>query len=186
MPNEPQEPIQEPTGAEPQEPVQDTPTVEELLAERDELKKTLEQRTNELKGTDSTLGKLRNEFDEFRKSKETEDETKAREIKEAQERAEQEKQNFYTEKSTFETERNKWQVEKKAFDLGFTAEDIEALKFTSIEHVESTRAYLDAKVQATKEDTLNNIEKSRTGNREILTGQTEASRFPNAIEKAFK
>ena len=185
MPDEPTEQVIEPTGAEPQEPTQ--PTLEQVLKQNEELSRSLEQRTSELKGTDKKLGEINKQFSEFRTQHETDKQRTERESIELKEAQELERTNFYTEKSNFEKDRTKWQVEKKAFDLGFTVEDIEQLKFTSIEHVESTRSYLEKVKETTKQDTANEIESKLSGNREVLNNKpSEVVRYPKAIDKAFR
>ena len=158
-----QEPVTEPIGAEPQEPTTTAPTLEEVMEQNRILSENLEKRTNELKGTDKALGDFKKQFSEFREQHETEKQRAERILKEKEEEQEKERTSFYTDKSTFEKERNEWEVQKKAFDLGFTKEDIEALSFTTIESVEKAKNYLDAKLLSTKEATAKNILDSHSG-----------------------
>lgn len=188
MPDEPQEQVIEPTGAEPQEPTQETqPTLEELQAQLQEFSKLEETRKNEIAGLNKAISTQKNAYDELLKKTETEAETKAREAKEANELREKEQNDFLTQKAEFAKQENAFNVKVKALSLGFTEDDIEQLKFTSVEHVESTRAYLDNKIQTTKEQQAKEVESALSGKREnINTKPSEVASYPTAIDKAFK
>ncbi|MCP4254845.1 MAG: hypothetical protein GY775_15860 [Candidatus Scalindua sp.] len=187
MPDETTEQVIEPTVAETEEAKTEQPTLEEWQTKMDELIKSNETQKNEIAGLNKANSTQKTAYDELLKQHETEAETKTREANELKELQEKERTSFYNEKSTFEQERTKWEVEKKAFDMGFTAEDIEQLKFSSVEHVESTRAYLDAKIQSSKDEQTKEIETALSGNREqVNIKPLEVASYPKAIDRAFK
>ncbi len=161
MSDETPEQVIEPTVEETPETV--TPTIEELLKSNEELIKSIETQKKEIAGINKANTTFKAQYDELLKKTETEAETKQREAKELQEQAEQERNEFLNKKAEFSKKENEFNVKVKALGLGFTEEDIEQLKFVSVEHVESTRAYLDAKLEATKEETAKNILDSHSG-----------------------
>ncbi len=157
-------PLENPVEDKPTEnPIDPQPTLEELTKELASLKESNETQKNEIAGLNKSYAKRNLEYTDLVKQHETEAETKAREAKELNDRQENERNDFLSQKAEFSKKENDFNVKVKALELGFTADDIEQLNFMSVEHVESTRAYLDAKMTATKEETAKNILDSHSG-----------------------
>lgn len=161
--NEPTEPVVEPTEPNAVDPKPETPSIEEMLEQNKVLKESIETQKKEIAGINKANTTFKAKYDELLKKNETEAETKARELQEAKDQSEKERNDFLNQKAEFSKKENSFNVKVKALELGFTAEDIEQLNFVSVEHVESTRKYLDAKITATKEETAKNILDSHGG-----------------------
>ncbi|MCP4264607.1 MAG: hypothetical protein GY777_03365 [Candidatus Brocadiaceae bacterium] len=155
MPDETTEQVIEPNVEETQEPT--TPTLEDVLKQNEALMKSIETQKKEIAGINKTNTAFKTQYDDLLKSTETDKQTAERLANEKKLEYEKEQSDFLTSKAEFSKKENEFNVRVKALELGFTAEDITQLNFGSIEQVESTRAYLDAKITATKEDTAKNI-----------------------------
>jgi predicted RNase H-like nuclease (RuvC/YqgF family) len=126
-------------------------------------------------GLDRKIGELSKAQMELLKKTETAEETTAREREEQSKQAEQERNDFLNKQAEFSKKENDFNVKVKALELGFTAEEIESLKFTSIEHVESTKAYVDKIKESTASDQTKKIENALSGSRDKLNNSDSKS-----------
>ncbi len=163
------------------------PTLEELQTQMAELLKSNETQKTEIAGLNKANSTQKSAYDDLMKQHETEAQTKEREASEKQAAYEKDQTDFLTSKAEFAKKENNFNVRVKALELGFTADDIEALGFSSVESVEKYKTFLDTKLSASKEEQTKNIETALSGSREsINTKPLEVVSYPNAINKAFK
>ncbi len=189
MPDETTEQVIEPTVEETQETTTEetTPTLEELTKQVAELTKLDETRKNEIAGLNRANTDGATKYQELLKSTETDKQTQEREAKEKQAAYEKDQTDFLTSKAEFAKKENDFNVRVKALELGFTADDIEALGFSSVESVEKYKTFLDTKLSASKEEQTKNIETALSGSREsINTKPLEVVSYPKKINDAFK
>ncbi len=165
-------------------PVDPQVTLEELTKELASLKESNETQKTEIAGLNKSYAKRNLEYSDLVKQHETDAETKQREAKELIDKQDSERNEFLSQKAEFSKKENDFNVKVKALELGFTAEDIEQLKFVSVEHVESTKAYLDAKITATKESTAKNIIESHSGKPE--SGYNNTNNVDTSFAKRCK
>lgn len=168
-----------------------TPTMEEmqeklaaLTKQQEEWNKTEEIRKNEIASLNRKVTEEQKAKQDLLKQTETAEQTAQREREEANKLAEQERNDFLNKQAEFSAKENSFNVKVKALEMGFTAEDIEALEFQTVESVEKYKTFLDSKIQATREDQTKNIESALSGNRDNLNN-TKVDTMPNALEKAF-
>ena len=181
MPEEPKEPVVEPVVEQvTEEPT--TPTLEDVLKQNTELLKTLEQRTNELKGTDKKLGEINNQFTDFRNQHETDKQKTEREAVEAKELRDQEILRNTEELTTTKTELNQLKINNVALSLGYTPEDLEVLKFETPEEVKSHFEWSKARDEATKERLTKEFESGLSGKRETYHNTTKTDEL-SPLEK---
>lgn len=186
MPDETTEQVIEPTVEETTETTETTTlTLEDVVKQNEELLKSIETQKKEIAGINKANTTFKTQYDELLKQNETEAQTKARELQEAKEQSENERNEFLNQKAEFSKKENDFNVRVKALELGFTAEEIESLKFTSIEHVESTKAYVDKIKESTASDQTKKIENALSGSRDNLNGNTKVDNMPKALSKAF-
>lgn len=153
--------------------------------EYEKSQEAIEKLKSDNAGLDRKIGELSKAQMELLKKTETAEETAAREREEATKQAEQERNDFLNKQAEFSKKENAFNVKVKALELGFTAEEIESLKFTSIEHVESTKAYVDKIKESTASDQTKKIENALSGSRDNLNGNTKVDNMPKALSKAF-
>ncbi len=164
-----------------------TPTLEELTKQVAELTKLDETRKNEIAGLNRANTDGATKYQELLKSTETDKQTQEREAKEKQAAYEKDQTDFLTSKAEFAKKENDFNVRVKALELGFTADDIEALGFSSVESVEKYKTFLDTKLSASKEMQATKIESALSGARTSYNSEGKTSQgFPSAIEKALK
>lgn len=154
-------------------------------AEYENTQKLVEKLKADNAGLDRKIGELSNAQKELLKKTETAEETAERERLERVEQEKQERILRDKEKSETLAEINKLKVEREALKLGFTEEEVEMLGFKDVESVTKYKAFLDSKIQSTKEAQTKEIESALSGGRENITGNKSGVSYPNAIEKAF-
>ena len=188
MPDETTEQVIEPTVEETTETTEtNTPTLEDVLKQNEELTKSIETQKKEIAGINKANTNFKTQYDELLKQNETESETKARELKEANDTADQERNDFLNQKAEFSKKENDFNVRVKALEMGFTADDIKALGFSSVESVEKYKTFLDAKIQTSKEAQTQEIESKLSGARPTLNNSNSSEvQYPSAIDKAFR
>ncbi len=163
-----------------------TPTLEELTKQVAELTKLDETRKNEIAGLNRANTDGATKYQELLKSTETDKQTQEREANEKQAAYEKDQTDFLTSKAEFAKKENDFNVRVKALELGFTADDIEALGFSSVESVEKYKTFLDTKLSASKEMQTTKIESALSGARTSYNTEGKTSQgFPSAIDKAL-
>ena len=181
MPEEPKEPVVEPVVEQvTEEPT--TPTLEDVLKQNTELLKTLEQRTNELKGTDKKLGEINNQFTDFRNQHETDKQKTDRELIEAKVIRDQEILRDAKELTDTRTELNQLKIDSIAKDFGYTKEDLEVLKFKSPEEVKSHFEWSKARDEATTARLTKEFESGISGARDQYNSTTKTDEL-SPLEK---
>jgi hypothetical protein len=182
MPEEPKEPAVEPIVEQvTEEPT--TPTLEDVLKQNTELLKTLEQRTNELKGTDKKLGEINNQFTDFRNQHETDKQKTEREAIEAKELRDQEILRNSEELTNTKTELNQLKIDNVAISLGYTAEDLAVLKFKTPEEVNSHFEWSKARDEATTERLTKEFESGLSGARDQYKSVTKTDELSPLEQK---
>jgi hypothetical protein len=161
--------------AETTEAQETTPTIEELSSQIAELSKLDETRKNEIAGLNRANTEAATKYQDLLKTTETDKQTKERLDKEKFAQDEADRTARLQEITDSKSELNQLKIQAVAFKNGYTEEDLELLKFNTPEEVENHFKWTQARDLKTKESTLSEIEKNRTGNREILndTKQTE-------------
>jgi hypothetical protein len=188
MTDETPEQVIEPIVEETQETTETTtPTLEELTKQVAELSKLEETRKNEISGLNRANTEAEKKYQELLKKTETETETKEREARERAELEQKRLDELTTRESKTIQMENALNVKLKAVELGLgdKLESITKLGINTVEGVELYKAHIEEITESVKSNTVSDIEKNRTGNREILTGNKSGVSYPNAIEKAF-
>ena len=157
-----------------------TPTLEELMATIAEQTKTIETQGTKISGLDSANSKKQTAYDELLKTTETDKQTKERLDKEKFAQDEADRTARLQEITDSKAELNQLKIQAVAFKNGYTEEDLELLKFNTPDEVENHFKWTQARDLKTKESTLSEIEQNRSGNREIITGNT-----PNSADANF-
>jgi hypothetical protein len=172
--------------AETTEAQETTPTMEELQATMKGLIESNETQKKEIAGLNTANSTQKTQYDELLKANETEKETTERLVQEEKKAHEDAQNDFLNNKAEFAKKENNFNVRVKALELGFTAEEIEALEFNSVESVEKYKTFLDGRIETAKEGQTKKIETALSGSRDNLNGNTKVDNMPSAFNKAFE